>query len=259
MTPKIKSLHYSPVKSLSFININQCKIVKNLGIMNDRIFAFSREINQEQSEIIEKYPAKRKLNNFLTLKNSPILNKYKFNFYHDQLSLSYGNKLIISINSNNFDEYIILCKTLIELEKSLLGPIYLLRNNKYPFFDTTHSKKISNTISLINLNSIKDLENKINKKIEFERFRGNFYIDGLKPWQERNWINKKILINNAMFKVIDNISRCSATNLQPNTDNVTINLPKFLNKHYNHIDMGIYLIPLNDGQINIEDKIIINE
>ena len=34
---------------------------------------------------------------------------------------------------------------------------------KFPFFDTTHSNNISNTISLININSIKDFEKKLIK------------------------------------------------------------------------------------------------
>ena len=30
---------------------------------------------------------------------------------------------------------------------------------------------------MINLNTVKDFEKKIDKKVEFERFRGNFYIN----------------------------------------------------------------------------------
>ena len=53
-------------------------------------------------------------------------------------------------------------------------------------------------------------------------------------------LNKIIKINQILFKVVKNIPRCSATNLLPNTDKVTINLPITLKKHYNHIDMGVY-------------------
>ena len=140
-----------------------------------------------------------------------------------------------------------------------MKPIFLLKNENYPFFDTTHSNKISNSISLININSIKDLEKKTKKTIEFERFRGNLYIDGIKPWQERNWIKKIIKINDVSYKVEKNIARCSAINLEPNTDNATINLPMILKKYYNHIDMGVYLTPLDDGEINIGDQVILDE
>jgi uncharacterized protein YcbX len=140
-----------------------------------------------------------------------------------------------------------------------MQPIFLLRNKNFPFFDTTHSNNISNSISLININSILDLEKKIQHSIEFERFRSNFYIDGVDAWEERNWINKIIKINNISFKVQKHIPRCSATNLKPNTDNSTINLPNTLKKHYNHIDMGIYLTPLQDGEVNIGDCVFLDK
>ena len=69
MNCKIKSIHYFPVKSVSFQNIETSNIKKNLGIANDRIFAFSRGIDIKKSKLIENNPNERKLNNFLTLKN----------------------------------------------------------------------------------------------------------------------------------------------------------------------------------------------
>ena len=187
------------------------------------------------------------------------MNKYKFIYDQNKLSLFKANKKIISISTDNNSEYSLICDKLILLEKSLSKPIFLLKNLTYPFFDTTHSEEISNTISLININSIKHLEKNINQVLECERFRGNFYIEGINPWEERNWINKTIKINNVSFKVHKHIPRCSATNLKPNTNEVTINLPKILKQHYDHFDMGIYLIPLDDGEINIGDNIILDE
>ena len=259
MNPSIISIHYCPVKSLSFSSIKKTFVKKNLGIVNDRIFSFSRNINLKTAKLIQNLPKDRKLNHFLTLKNSPVLNKYKFTYNNDLLSMYKDEKIIISISEyENFNDDLI-SRKLLELEKSLIEPIFLLKNKKYPLFDTTHSSKISNTISLINLNSIKDLEKKINKVIEPSRFRGNLYISDIDAWEERNWINSIIRINKIHFKVVKHIARCSATNLQPNSDNITINLPRAIKKHYNHIDMGVYLSPLDDGEINICDNIYLNE
>ena len=109
-------------------------------------------------------------------------------------------------------------------------------------------------MSLINLKSVDDFESKINQKVEFERFRANFYVEGIDAWEERNWIDKIIKINNVSFKVEKNIPRCVAINLKPKTDK-TINLLKSLKDHFNHFDMGIYLTALDDGDINIGDKV----
>ena len=131
----------------------------------------------------------------------------------------------------------------------------LLMDEKNPFFDTMPN----NSISLINKKSISDFSNKISTNIEIERFRANIYIDGIAAWEERDWIGKTININNINFFVSGEISRCSATNLKPSTDIVTINLPNQLKKTYDHINMGLYIVPQQNGVISKEDKIIIHD
>tara|TARA_B100000700_G_scaffold250824_1_gene281612 strand:+ start:554 stop:1240 length:687 start_codon:yes stop_codon:yes gene_type:complete len=226
---------------------------------NDRVFAFSRGIDLEKAKLLEKNPQDRKLNNFLTLKNSPVLNKYNFIYDNDKLTLTLKEKEIISISPKNSEERLLLSNKLLELENSLVKPVSLLNNNNFPFYDTSSSNKTFNSMSLINLNSIKDFENKINKKIEFQRFRANFYVDGIDAWEERNWVNKIIKINEVSFKVEKNIPRCVAINLKPKSDDSSLNLLKSLKESYNHFDMGIYLTALDDGRINVGDEVKLSQ
>ena len=262
MSINISSIHYCPVKSISFQDIEQCKIIKNIGIKGDRIFAFSQNLDLEQSKLFEKKPDERKgkWNKILTLKNTPVLNKYNFLYQENKLTLILDRKKIISINVNDFDERKNLTNKLIELESSLKKDILLMKNEEYPFYDTSISNKceFKNSISLLNINSIKDFESKIDRKIETSIFRGNLYFDGIEAWQERNWIGKMLKINNITFKVEKNIPRCVAINLKPKSDDNSFNLLKILKQTYNHFDMGIYLTPLEDGEINLLDKIEIN-
>jgi len=258
MNSTISSISYCPVKSISFQNIQSCEIKKNLGIVNDRIFAFSRNIELEKAKLIEKDVKERKLNYFLTLKNSPVLNKYNFVYENNKLTLISNNKDIISISTEDPNERLLLESKLMELENSLLKPITLLKNIDFPFFDTSHSNNVFNSMSLINLNSIKDFEQKISEKVELQRFRANFYIEGIDAWEERKWIGKIIKINNVAFKVEKNIPRCVAINLKPKTDDNFLNLLQSLKKTYNHFDMGVYLTSLEDGKIEIGNKIEVN-
>ena len=258
MNCSIVSIHYCPVKSLSFQSINSCIIKKDLGMPSDRILAFSRVVDLDKAKQMEKNPNERKLNNFLTLKNSPVLNKYNFTYSNNKLTLYLNEKVIISISIDSSEEINLLSNKLIELESSLAKPIYLLSNNEFPFFDTSHSNNIFNSMSLINLNSVKDFEKKINEKVEFQRFRANFYVEGIEAWEERNWINKIIKINNISFKVEKNIPRCVAINLKPKTDDKRLNLLKSLKKTYSHFDMGVYLTALEDGKINVGNKVKLN-
>ena len=247
----ISSIHNCPVKSVSF--------KKNIGIVGDRVFAFSQGLDADEAKLFEKSPDARKgkWNKILTLKNSPVLNKYNFLFSDNKLSLTFRDKEVLTININQINDREELVNKIIELESSLKKPIYLMKNKEFPFFDTSVSNKVdfTNSISLLNLQSIKDFQNKIDKEIEISRFRGNLYFDGIKAWEERNWIGKIIKINDVSFKVEKNIPRCVAINLKPKTDDNSLNLLQSLKKTYNHFDMGIYLTSLEDGKIEIGNKI----
>lgn len=247
---KIENLFYCPVKSISFVESITLNVIKDRGIENDRIFAFTQNLDLLQIKNLELNPNLRKLNNFITLKNSPELNQYNFIFKKNLLTLNKNVEEIIKINPFNKKERILLSNHISKLLKKE-KKINFIIDQKNPFFDTMPY----NSISLININSIKDFEKKINTEIELDRFRSNIHINGLKSWEERAWIGKIIEINNVKFSVTKEIPRCSATNLKPKTDNVTINLPNKLKKIYDHTNMGIYLNPLSGGHIHVNNEI----
>ena len=263
MNCTISSIHYCPVKSVSFQSVDSCEIKKNIGIVGDRIFAFSKGLDKNRVKLFEKNPEERKgkWNKILTLKNSPVLNKYNFIFKDNNLTLTFEDKEILTIDINQLSEREELANKIVELENSLKEPIVLMKNKEFPFFDTSVSNKVdfTNSISLLNIQSINDFQNKIDKKFEISRFRGNIYVDGITAWEERNWIGKIIKIKNISFKVEKNIPRCVAINLKPKTDDNSLNLLKSLKKTYNHFDMGIYLTSLDDGKIEIGNKIEITK
>ena len=259
MSISISSINYCPVKSISFQTIKSCEIRKDVGVVGDRIFAFSKGLDLNQAKLFEKNLEERrgKWNKILTLKNSPSLNKYNFLLVNNKLTLTQNNNEIITINSNEFDKFELISNKILELENSLQKPLFLMKNKDIPFFDTSISNKtrLTHSISLLNNKSIKDFKDKTNQEIEDQRFRGNIYVDGIEPWEERGWIGKIIKINNISFKVEKNIPRCVAINLKPNSDDNSINLLQSLKKTYNHFDMGVYLTALEDGPINIGDNI----
>ena len=259
MSATISSINYCPVKSVSFQTIEKSQIKKDVGIIGDRIFAFAKDLDLEQAKLFEKSPDERKgkWNKVLTLKNSPALNKYNFIFKEEKLTLTLKDQEILSIDINQLSEREALSNKITELENSLKQPIVLMKNNEFPFFDTSISNKVDfiNSVSLLNIQSINDFQKKIDKNIETSIFRGNICVDNIEPWEEREWIGKVIKINNVSFKVEKNIPRCVAINLKPQTDDNSFNLLQSLKKTYNHFEMGIYLTVLDDGKINIGDTI----
>ena len=259
MSATISSINYCPVKSVSFQTIKKCEIKKNIGITGDRIFAFAKDLDLDQVKLFEKNPDMRKgkWNKVLTLKNSPALNKYNFVFEDEKLTLTFKNREIFKIDIDLLSERQALSNKIIELEGSLKQPIVLMNNKEFPFFDTSISNKVDfvNSVSLLNIQSINDFQKKIDKKIETSIFRGNICIDGIEPWKEREWIGKIIKINGVSLKVEKNIPRCVAINLKPKTDDNSYNLLQSLKKTYNHFEMGVYLTALDDGKVEVGNKI----
>ena len=141
----ISLIYFSPIKSLSFTSIESCEIKKNLGILNDRKFAFSRIIDVEKALLIEKNPNKRKLHHFLSLKNSPVLNKYKLIYKANKLALTLGGEELISITADDLEQRSKLINKLVDLESSLMKPIFLLQNDEFPFYDTSNMNKVFNS------------------------------------------------------------------------------------------------------------------
>ena len=262
MSATISSINYCPVKSVSFQTIEKCEIKKDVGIIGDRIFAFAKDLDLDKAQLFEKSPEERKgkWNKVLTLKNSPVLNKYNFLFKENKLTLTFKDKEILTINASELSERQLLSNKILELENSLKKPIVLMKNEELPFFDTSISNKVDfvNSVSLLNIQSINDFQKKIVKKVEISRFRGNICIDGVKPWEEQEWVGKIVKINNVSFKVEKKIPRCVAINLKPQTDDNSLNLLQALKKTYNHFDMGIYLTALDDGKIEVGNQIEIN-
>ena len=263
MSATISSINYCPVKSVSFQTIEKCEIKKDVGIIGDRIFAFAKDLDLDKAQLFEKSPEERKgkWNKVLTLKNSPVLNKYNFLFKENKLTLTFKDKEILTINASELSERQLLSNKILELENSLKKPIVLMKNEELPFFDTSISNKVDfvNSVSLLNIQSINDFQKKIDKKVEISRFRGNICIDGVKPWEEQEWVGKIVKINNVSFKVEKKIPRCVAINLKPQTDDNSLNLLQALKKTYNHFDMGIYLSALDDGKVEVGNQIEINQ
>ena len=261
MSATISSINYCPVKSVSFQATKSCEIKKDIGIIGDRVFAFAKDLDLEQAKLFEKGPGERKgkWNKVLTLKNSPALNKYNFIFKDKKLSLTLKDNEILTIDINQSNERQKLSEKMTELEDSLKQPMVLMKNYDFPFFDTSISNKVDfiNSVSLLNIQSINDFQKKIDKKIETSIFRGNICVDGVDPWKEREWIGKVIKINGISFKVEKNIPRCVAINLKPQTDDNSHSLLQLLKKTYDHFEMGIYLTALDDGQLNIGNKVIL--
>ena len=112
---KIKNLFYSPIKSISFNESDSLNILKDRGVEDDRIFAFVQNMDVSKIKNLIVDPKSRKLNDFLTLKNTPELNKYNFTYIKDKLILTKQDEIIISINPFDENEKKLLCEKISQI------------------------------------------------------------------------------------------------------------------------------------------------
>jgi len=230
---------------------SQLHVIPNIGIEGDRVFCFTRFLDQEDALRFQEDRKARNIINFLSMKHSPILNHYHFSIKGDEISLFKLNNKLISIHRNNFSELQNIVDVFKKEEKLETSKIFLLHNTKQPFFDYISEP----VISLINLESLRDFNNKTHNNIDLERFRGNIYIEGLEPFEEFKWIGKTIIINEKEFEVLSAIPRCKSTHYPYQSVQMDCNVPLLLQRTYNHVDMGVYIKSKKELIININSLI----
>jgi len=97
-------------------------------------------------------------------------------------------------------------------------------------------------LSLINLETVRDIERRLGVPVHPLRFRGNLYVDGLPAWAEYDdWLGKTVSAGGVTFEAYARIDRCAATNVNPETAERDLTLPASLLKAYGHADCGIYM------------------
>lgn len=115
--------------------------------------------------------------------------------------------------------------------------------------------QVKKGVSLINLNSLKDFERKIGRKLDPLRFRANVYFSGLPAWAEFDWIDRDVLLGTARLNVFKRTVRCPATKVNLETGERDCDVPALLFEHYGHRDLGVHAVVTAGGHFAIGDSL----
>jgi uncharacterized protein len=132
----------------------------------------------------------------------------------------------------------------------LKGPPKLLMSPDHSFSDV--AKKV---VSIINLASVRAIENMIGGAVHPLRFRANLYLEGWPAWHEAKLVGQTLAIGQARLKVVKCITRCAATNVDPDTAARDLDIPNTLMRHLGHNECGVYAEVIADGEISVGDAI----
>ncbi len=113
------------------------------------------------------------------------------------------------------------------------------------------------SISILSNASLAALSAPAGSTVSPLRFRGNFWLDGLAPWQEFDWIGQEIEIGSVRLKVSEPIGRCLATTANPDNGQRDIDTLDLLKTGWGHTDFGVYAEVIKGGTIRVSDTLTV--
>jgi uncharacterized protein YcbX len=133
---------------------------------------------------------------------------------------------------------------------SKLLPSRLVRAPEEAMTDTGYQ-----SISLINLASHRAVEGRMGRALSPLRWRGNFLIDGLAPWEEFDLVGKRLKLGAAELDVVEPITRCRMTESNPETGQRDADTLGLLRHSFGHQNCGIYAKVITGGAVQEGDVI----
>jgi uncharacterized protein YcbX len=130
------------------------------------------------------------------------------------------------------------------------GPPKVLSASGHSFSDV--ARKV---VSIINLSSVRAIENIVGVPVHPLRFRANLYVEGWPAWSEFELLDRTLAIGATRLKVVKRIVRCAAINVDPDTAERDLAIPQALQRRLGHADCGIYAEVVTGGVIAVGDSV----
>lgn len=253
----INSLYRYPVKGLSAQKLEYTTLRSGNGFPFDRLYALTDGTWTFDPEDPTPQPKTK----FLALMRHERLAKLSCEFdeaghhlriFQDGNLLTEGS-LVTTTGRTNIEKFF---ATYLKEEVAGNYPA-VAHKNGHVFTDVSVvSPALMNSISLINLATLRQLEEKIGRQLNPLRFRANIYFEG-PAGDEQNWIDREIVIGNVRAKVNFKTKRCAATNVNPISGERDERIPNSLLRHFGHMDLGVYAEILSHGEISAGQEISI--
>lgn len=126
----------------------------------------------------------------------------------------------------------------------------IIRAAKQGMTDTTFP-----SISLNNLATNRVVGEKLGVDLSPLRWRGNLWFDGLEPWEEFDWVGRRVRIGTAEIDIKERITRCMATTVNPKTGQRDAATLDTLQENWGHKQFGVYGVIVTSGKIAKGDRI----
>lgn len=249
---RISSLYRYPVKGLSPERLDKASLTAGHYFPGDRLFA----IENGRSGFDPAAPEHQPKIKYLMLMRNESLARLKTR-YHDssnELAITHEGGEALRADVTTADGRAAIARFFQSyMPDELRGePRLLAAPESYRFTDSR-----SGFVSIINLASVADLEQRIGAPVDPLRFRGNVMVEGLAPWAEFELAPGQEIASPSglRLQVVKRIERCAATNVDPQTGFRDLQIPKALMSAYGHFDCGIYCRITASGTLTEGDSL----
>ncbi|MCW3780617.1 MOSC domain-containing protein [Defluviimonas salinarum] len=110
------------------------------------------------------------------------------------------------------------------------------------------------SVSLISLASNRALGEHLGVALSPLRWRGNIWLEGLRPWEERDWIGRRLRLGTAVLEIVEPKERCLATTANPATGRRDADTLQALRAIHGDQDFGLYAKVIESGSASVGDR-----
>jgi len=248
--PAVSHIYRYPIKGLSPQPVSEVVLQAGRPFPHDRLFALARPRSPIDMQVAKW--AKKGLFVMLMLDEALAQVRTHLDVETLDFTVRQQDRQLLSVNLGSEAARGEVESFFEQLVPTLNGAPRLVRAETGGHF----MDKPDNVVSLINLATVRSLEEQWGFEIDPLRFRANLYIDGVPPWEEFDWVGRDIVVGEAVMRVDRRNGRCGATNVNPASGRRDLDIPGSLRAAFGHKDLGVYLVVRKTGRIGVDDPVM---
>ncbi len=242
MKPALDQIWRYPIKGVGAERLRAIDLATGLPLPLDRAWA----VLEDGGDTTEGWRACR---NFLRGAKGPSLMAVTCRVDGDVIHLSHPDRPDLSVSPGKDDAALL----------NWLTPIYPAERPKAAALIKSPPEGMSDapfaSISILNPSSLRALGEKLGQDLDRRRFRANLWIDGLAPWEEFDLVGRTLCIGDARLEVTEVITRCRATEANPETGHRDAETLTALQDGWGHRNFGVYARVRSGGTIKVGDTV----
>lgn len=252
MSATVEMLCHYPVKGLSAQRLDHVTLAPGQGFPLDRAFGFARPGSGFDPDNPKPLPKGK----FVVLARDETLALLDTRYDDATQMLHIGRDAFDTQTAEGRDAAAAAISAHLGYTDDMQPTLYSAAPHKFTDVSVV-SEAMMNAVSLINADTVAAFAYTVQMDISPARFRGNIVFSGMAAFAELEWEGREITVGEAKMRVARRTQRCPATEVNLETGERDIDLPRALQEHYGHRDMGIYAEVTQGGRIAPGDALVV--